>query len=362
MKIDNVRVGRRLFTNIGLNFTAQAILLMLNFATAPYIVHTLGAKSFAIVALVQTVASFAAVLNLGIGRALTKYVSELYWNGETDRIKQFFQTAWTTCFLAGLAGVLLLVVPSGEIERIFFREARDVDSELVTFAIYVAAFGLFSSMLLETTAAIPIAAQRFGILNAIQLLTGTMWALGSVAILAAGYSIRSVLFLNLLSNVTGVVAFALASRRIVPGLNFSLGLNRDALRKLFSFATPLMVSAVAALIITRFDRFILVYYLPLAAITFYSLPYTLSEKLSIAVANVTSVVFPFASELHAMEAHDKVHELYVRSTRALTLMTLPITVILLTIPGPILKYWLGTDATPSKAGCLLLRYSRWPGS
>src|SRR5262249_9350475 len=136
--------------------------------------------------------------------------------------------------------------------------------------------------------------------------------------------------------------------------NFSLGLNRDALKKLLSFATPLIVSAVAALIISRIDRFILAYYLPLAAITFYSLPYTLSEKLSIAVANVTSVVFPFASELHARDDFDKVRELYLRSTKTLTLMTLPITVILVTIPGPILKYWLGTEYAIQGSTCLAL--------
>jgi O-antigen/teichoic acid export membrane protein len=83
--------------------------------------------------------------------------------------------------------------------------------------------------------------------------------------------------------------------------------------------------------------------MPLAAVTFYTLPFSISEKASIGVSNITSVVFPFTSELHSMGAHDKVHELYLRSTKILMLVTLPITVILVTVPGPILRFWLGPE-------------------
>jgi O-antigen/teichoic acid export membrane protein len=95
--------------------------------------------------------------------------------------------------------------------------------------------------------------------------------------------------------------------------------------------------------VARVDRFILAYYLPLAVVTFYTLPYSISEKASIGVANITSVVFPFTSELHSMGAHDKVHDLYLRSTKILMLVTQPITAIMLALPGPILRYWLGPE-------------------
>jgi len=101
-------ISRRLFTNVGLNFVAQVFLALLTIVTAPYIVNRLGAELFGMVALVQTVAGFAGLLNLGIGRALTKYLSELYWKGDLDRINDFFQTAWAVCILSGLGGALLL--------------------------------------------------------------------------------------------------------------------------------------------------------------------------------------------------------------------------------------------------------------
>jgi O-antigen/teichoic acid export membrane protein len=347
-------LNQRLFGNIGLNFTAQVSLLLINIATAPYIVHHLGIELFAIVALVQSVSSFSGVITFGIGRALTKYVSELYWKGEIDQVNKYFQTAWTACIVLGFAGIALLGSLSSTVGTLFFHTDAEVNAELVTFAIYAAAFGLFSSMLLEAISAIPVAVQRFGLRNIVQVIMGSIWCLGSVALLAASYSVRSILILNVLSNLVGVAAFIIASRSIIPGLKILPRFHWASFKKLLSFSLPLMLSAASAMIVVRLDRFLLAYYLPLTAVTFYTLPYSLSEKLSMAVTNVSSVVFPFTSELHAMSAHEKVHELYMRSTKILMLVTLPIAVVLFTIPGPVLQYWLGEEYAAQGATCLRL--------
>ena len=347
-------IGRKLFANVGLNLVSQIFLLLLNIVTAPYIVHHLGAELFGIVALVQSVAGFASVVNLGIGRALTKYVSELYWKDDTNGINDLFQTAWAVSIIAGLIGFLLLAGPSETIGGLFFRGGPQVSGELTSFAIYVAAVGLFSSMLLEATMAIPVAAQQFRIRAAIDILVGTIRALGSVVLLAFGFSVRSVLFVNLLANLIAVAAFLIASRQIIPQLKLYPRLNRTALKKLLRFSLPLMLAAVSSLLVTRLDRFLLAYYLPIAAVSFYTLPYSLAEKLSMAVSNVTSVVLPFSSELHAMNAHDKVQELYLRATKTLALMTLPVAVLLIAIPGEILHYWLGAEFARQGATSLAL--------
>jgi O-antigen/teichoic acid export membrane protein len=346
-------VSRRFFSNTVLNFAGQGFLLLLNIVTAPYIVHHLGAELFGIVALVQTTAGFAGLLNLGIGRALTKYVSELYWKGEVKTINQLFQTAWATCIVSGLFGLVLVMGPSETIGKIFFRGGPQVEG-VVGFAIYVAALGLFSSMLLEAVSALPGALQRFGICNAINVSMGVVRCLGSVGLLACGYSIRSVLIVNLMSNLIGVGAFAIVSRKLIPGLSLVPGFSWPAFKRLFDFSLPLVISSMSVLIVTRLDRFILAYFLPLAAVTFYTLPFSLSEKLSMGVTNITSVVFPFTSELHAMNAHEKVQELYLRSTKALNLVMLPLTVILLVIPGPILQFWLGPEYAAQGAVALAL--------
>jgi len=346
-------VSGRFFTNTFLNYVGQGFVMALTLVTAPYTVHHLGPELFGILALVQLTAGFAGLLNLGIGRALTKYVSELYWKSDFHAINELFQTAWATCVIAGAAGLIILIGPKETIGKLFFRGGPEVSS-VVGFAIFVAAFGLFTSILLEAITALPTALQRFGICNAVNVVGGVVRSVGPVIVLACGYSIRAVLLVSLASNMLAVVAFAVISRRLIPGLSLWPKFSPPAFRKLFSFSLPLLLSALFSLIIVRVDRFILAYYMPLAAVTFYTLPYSISEKAQVGVANITSVVFPFTSELHSMGAFDKVHELYLRSTKILMLVTLPLTAILVMLPGPILRYWLGPEYAAQGAVALTL--------
>ena len=346
-------VSRRLFGNTALNFAGQGFVLALNVVTAPYIVHHLGVELFAIVALVQATAGFAGFLNLGIGRALTKYIAELHWKGDIRPINDLFQTAWATCIISGLAACALLLGPKGTIARLFFRTTTEKEA-IVVFAIYIAAFGLFSSMLLEAVSSLPAAIQRFDVCNSINVLTGAGRCLGAVAVLASGWSVRGVLVVNLAANLVGVVAFSMIGRKLLPGLSLLPRFHLPAFKRLLHFSLPLLLSSISVLIVTRVDRFILAYFLPLAAVTFYTLPYSLSEKLSLGITNVSNVVYPFTSELHSKGAHKEVQELYVRSNKMLALLTLPVTAVLTAVPGPILRIWLGPEYASQGAVTLSL--------
>ena len=145
-----------------------------------------------------------------------------------------------------------------------------------------------------------------------------------------------------------------ANRILIPGLSLLPRFNWPAFRQLFHFSLPLLSSALFSLIIARVDRFILAYYMPLAAVTFFTLPYTIAEKVYTGVANITVVVLPFTSELHSIGVHDKVHELYLQSTKIMTLVTLPFTTILLALPGPILQFWIGPEYAEQGAVVLVL--------
>ena len=205
------------------------------------------------VTLVQAAAGLAGLLNLGIGRALTKYLSEFYWKGDLDLINDFsfFQTAWALCLLSGLIGGFILIASSPLIESAFFSNNPGVTDDIVMFAIYVSAFGLFSSMLLEVASSLPLAAQRFGIRNAIQVAMATIMSVGAVLLLAAGLSVRSVLLVSLLSNVFGVGVFLAASCKIVTGLKLKPRIDLKAFKTLLRFSLPLVLSALSAMIVAR---------------------------------------------------------------------------------------------------------------
>jgi len=343
----------RLVSNSALNFAGQSVVLAITIASSPYIVRKLGAEQFGIIAMVQAVAGFAGLLNLGLGRALTKYISELYWQEKFEEINRIFQTAWTVCFVIGSLSFIAISVPHDLSARLLFG-SDPTARPFATFAVLVAAGGLFTSLVLESLGGIPSAVQHFRIQNVISVSSFVLKIGSTILVLHLGFSVRAVLAVNLLFNVLTIIAYAAIARRYLPTLRFRFLLDPPSLHKLFSFSIPLLISTVSTLIVTRLDRFIMVDYLPLAAVTFYTLPNSLAEKLTFGVGSVASAVFPFASELHSQGNRHAVQELYLKGSRMVNIATLPLLALLTVVPYQILSCWLGKEYADSGAQVLAL--------
>jgi O-antigen/teichoic acid export membrane protein len=85
------------------------------------------------------------------------------------------------------------------------------------------------------------------------------------------------------------------------------------------------------------------YLLSPSAVAFYAIPYTLSEKLWLLVGNVTSVVYPTASALHAQGQPSTLRELYTRSTRIVAASTALPALLLCLFAHELLLHWIGPE-------------------
>jgi len=335
-------LGQRLVANTLFNFLGQLYVLVLGFAVVPYVVHRLGPDLYGLIMLVAAVGGFAGVLSLGVGRAFSKYVAELYWQRDFARISGLFQTAFAIALLAGSAACAILIGFRDSLASALFHGGADTE-RFVTFALLTTAGGVLVSLVTEPLSAIPIALQRFDIYNRLNILASTLRNLGAILVLMLGLYLRAVLLVYLSSSLVVLIIYAHYARRLIPGLHLRPGIHWPDLKQLLGFSVSVIVASVSALVVHRLDRVLVAYFLPIAAVAYYVVPYSLAERTSTGVGNITSVIFPSASELSSMQAPEKVRELYLRATKMVVLAGLPVTVILLAVPGQILRYWVSSD-------------------
>jgi O-antigen/teichoic acid export membrane protein len=335
-------VGRKLIANTLFNFLGQLYVLVLAFAVVPYIVHHLGPELYGLIAVVATLGGFAGLLNLGVGRALSKYVAELYWQGELGRIRALFGTALGTSLVAGAVGFLLLIGFRNSFAGAFFHGDPSTD-RFVTFALLVTAFGVLISMATEPLSALPLAIQRFDICNRMSVLLATLRNFGAVLVLILGLFVKGVLLMYLFASLVVFFCYVYYGRKLVPNLSLRPRFSWGDFKYLFSFSASVLVLSVSSLVVHRLDRVLVAYFLPIAAVAYYVIPYSLAANTWTGVGNITSVIFPSASELSAMQANEKLRELYLRATKMVVLVGLPVTVILVVVPRQILQYWVGPE-------------------
>jgi O-antigen/teichoic acid export membrane protein len=346
-------LGFRLIANTLFNFLGQLYVLVLGIAVVPYVVHRLGAELYGLITVVAALGGFAGLLNLGMGRALSKYISELYWQGEMERIRTLLQTALAVCLFAGAAGCMLLIVFRKYMSVAFFHMEGGVE-RFVTFALSVTALGVLFSMTTESLSALPVALQRFDIYNRMNILTSTVRNLGAVLVLALGLFVKGVLLVYLFSSFAALLGYIYYCRKLIPRLSLCPKVTWPDFKRLFGFSVPVFLAGVSALVAHRVDRVLVACFLPISAVAFYAIPYSLAEKTSMGVGNITSVIFPSASELLSMQAHQKVQELYIRASKMVLLAGMPVTILLLAIPAQILGYFVGKEYAVE--GALPLRF------
>ncbi len=346
-------IGQKLIANILFNLAGQLYVLVLGIAVVPYIVHRLGSGPYGLTVLVAALGGFAGLLNLGMGTALSKYVAELYWRQDLDRIRRLFHTALAVSLLAGAVSWSLLIGFKPWVASALFHGDGSAE-RYGEFALYVTAFGVLLSMLTESLSALPMALQRFDICNGMNILLSTLRNLGAVLMLALGLSIRGVLLAYLFASIVGVLGYAYWARRLIPNLSFVPKFAWADFKQLSVFSGSVLLAGLSAVVVHRLDRVVLAYFLPISVVAFYAIPYSLAERTSMGVASVTSVIFSLASELSAMREQARLCELYLRATKMVLLVGLPVTILLVAIPGQILRYYVGAEYANQGAFALQL--------
>lgn len=301
-------MGQKLIANTIFNFLGQFYVVVLAIAVVPFVVHRIGPELYGLLMVVAALGGFAGLLNPGIGTALAKYVSELYWQGELQRIRTLFQAALGMALLIGVVGCLLLLEFRRPLSAALIHGSAST-RHFESFALLIAALGIFVSTVTDPLRALPVALQRFDISNRMTVLYSTLKNIGMILVLALGFYFSGVLLVYLFASVGVLVGYIYYARKLIPGLRLMPHFHWPDCRLLLRFSAILFIGSVGAIMVHNLDRVLVAYFLPIAAVAFYVVPYGLANRTSLGVGNITSVVFPSASELSSKKEPEKLREL-----------------------------------------------------
>ena len=110
--------GKTLARNTLLNFAGQIFPLIIGVVTIPFIIKGLGTERFGILSLIWVVIGYFSLFDMGLGRATTKFVSELLGKKEIGRLPTVVWTSLLFNTLLGIiGGVVLAAITSPLVEQ-----------------------------------------------------------------------------------------------------------------------------------------------------------------------------------------------------------------------------------------------------
>jgi O-antigen/teichoic acid export membrane protein len=327
------------------------VVALLVLAATPYIVRQFGAASYGVLMLVLTFVSFFGVLQLGLNAGLVRFLSPQMAKGDLTAAGRYLGN--TLALFLGL-GALAAAIGAGA-GQLMLRRMLDVPPDLEQAAIagvYVASLALWVRFPGEALLAVPIAAQRFDLVNLVFLGSEATRIALSVAAVWLGYRVQGVCWAIVFANVLFVAAGVACARRLAPGLSLRPRLERGVLRELLHFSKYVLVASVSSRIVHSFDKAVIGWLLPVRFVAYYDVPYGLGQKLSTLVGNVTSVLFPAASALSAENGRRRLQELYLRSSKVVAALSALPALLLCLFSRQVLLFWIGPEFA-DEAGAIL---------
>jgi O-antigen/teichoic acid export membrane protein len=333
--------SRSLIQSVLWNFFGNGWMLALAFFTTPFIVHRLGVDFYGILTLVGITVGYFAFLELGFGNAMVKYISQYVAQEEEGKIRKTFWSCILVYFFMGLFGTIIIILSAPILVEKLFNIPHD-SKEMALFALRFGAIGFLLAMLSGATSGVLRAIGRFDFLNRIGIVLGTCQTGLSVLLLVIGFSLKEIILATLLVQTLGIVIYSFVARKFLPYLKGPCW-DTASFINLLRFGGYVTISSITGPILINIEKIFLTNLHSLAMLTYYSVPYALTTRLSIIPSSLSSVLFPAFSHFQGIGNERAIEELHYRGTLYI-LFLLGFPVIFFVIFGrSFLAVWMGAD-------------------
>jgi len=347
-----VKIGERTVNNALFNTVSGMLPLVLSFIFWPYIVEKLGAASYGIFALVGSVIGYFALLNLGLGNAVIKYVAEYAGQQDDDRTQEVIGAALSIFMLAGLLGLLLILA----IARVLVTTLLKIPPELIDTAYHAfcaASLGFFCTMLLTLFTSVVNGLNRYDISGITMAVMGMTTTIGAVLLLRSGLGLLALVWLNVAIPFAAILFYLILIRHLLPDISLRLKYRLSVMKRLLHFGMYAMLSRIADVILRQVGPLIIGAILGVTSVTYYVIPFTILNHLTVLIIRMGIVIFPAISELQGQQRHDTIRDLYLTSSRMILSFATAFTVPLLIFGPRFLHLWMSPEFA-ERGGTVLL--------
>lgn len=333
-----------LLKNTLFNLVGFGVPLIVAIVAIPLLLNGLGDEKFGLLALLWSIVSYASVLDLGLGRAVTLRLAAPGVLIDDRRFADITGTGLLALSALGIGLAALL----GAISRPAVGWVGGADTDEIVAAAYAMAAALPFILSASGLRGVLEARHAFATINLIRVPLGVFTFLGPLLVLyAAGPRIDLIAWSLTAGRVAAAIAYAVSAlrrRRVLYRFKWT------ELRTLAEVGGWLSLANAVGLLMGYADRFVIAGALSVATVAYYATPQELVTKLWIIPTSLTAVLFPaLVANLHQPK---EIQRLLLGSMKLLTVCLFPICAILAFAAHPILSFWINPEFAAKSAEVL----------
>jgi len=334
----------QIIQNVGSSWSALGINIAVGIFLSPFILHRLGDAAFGVWVLIFSVTGYYGLFDLGIRSSVIRYVSKYHATGDGEKLASFVNTALFSYTSIGAVSMLLTVVLSSSVERVF-RIPPEMHSQARLLLLMVGAsvslgfpLGVFGGMLEGL--------QRFDILNWTSIGAALARAALIVYFLNRGYGLLTVALLTVLLPFFSSILRVIVVLRIYPVSISPTHVDRASFRHMANYGSTTFIVLVASRLRFRTDALVIGAMMSTVAVTWFNIGSRIVDYAQEFVASLAQIFVPMSSQSEATGNLDGVRKIYIAGNRVCAFLILPIAAILVLLGKHIIRIWMGARYIP----------------
>ena len=323
------------------NVFGQSLVMIANLVITPVFITHLGADGYGLWAIILAFSGTVSGLDLGMSVGLIRAIPELLRKEEYDHLSGMIGAVIIFYLvLSGLAALFVVSLGRFIVPLLNAKTTSGVDiSKLLTYSVLIFAFSGLSGV----ARAILQGLNRFDLLASMQVVTFVIYAVMSLVFLYHGWGLIGLVVAMVMMFILQLIGGFLMISRLCPFIRLERRyiLSRLVWSYLLNFGMRIQISYMADIIKTQAPKLLAALFLGPATAGFYELGNRIANAgWSIPVALLPALV-PSASTAAAAGDLPRLQNLYVKGTRYLVIVIVPMGVALALFSNEIFIVWLG---------------------
>lgn len=326
------------------NLIGSIIPIILALATVPIYLHFVGQDRFGVLSIAWLFLGYFGLFDLGLGRATTYQISALR-DGDPAEQAEVFWSAILVNIGMGLVGAIVLWLVS----QYFFQSVFKVDAKLrpeILAAVPLLAASVPVATMTGVLTGTLIGKDRFLEVNMLSVTSTALFQIFPLGVAwLIGPNISGLLAAALAARATAIAAMWIQCHRLVlrgQPIRFSSGRARS----LLGYGGWVTLTSIFSPMLVIVDRFAIGAVLGSAAVTVYTVPFQIAQRISIIPTALVGAIFP------RLPSADREEQSRLTGKALLVLSSLlgPPIMVAIFIIHPFLDLWvgreIGTQAAP----------------
>ena len=352
-KSSTINTKNSFFTKYAIiNLLGQGLIIIAGITSIPILISGMGTERFGILTLAWAVTGYFSIFDLGIGRAMTKIISERLGRSELDDIPSVVWSGMLFMLVVGLLGTSLLYSFSPYLVKDALNIPIKLQSETIK-AFFLLAFSIPIVVTSTSLRGILEAYQRFDLMNYIRIPMGILTFVSPLIVLQFSKDIIFIVASLVVIRLVEWFVNLLLCLNIIPDLRKKIIVKKILLKELVSFGSWITISNIAGPLITYMDRFLIGSLISLTAVTYYTVPFDLNNRVMIIPGAIVGVLFSAFSATYEKDREVSAN-MFFGGLKYTFIIVFPITLLITVFASEGLELWLGKDTAMESTRVLQL--------